>query len=102
MLPEVPAQQNNVPTTQGMGRELLSLMDPAASDFSSDKRSALGHQRALSFNFIFGLFTPGERAMDVTGIEAHSLESKGRGRQIPYKQVAVDGCGEHYKDRHRA
>ena len=40
--------------------------------------------------------------MDVTGIEAHSLESKGRGRQIPYKQVAVDGCGEHYKDRHRA
>lgn len=54
------------------------------------------------FNFIFGLFTPGERAMDVTGIEAHSLESKGRGRQIPYKQVAVDGCGEHYKDRHRA
>lgn len=54
------------------------------------------------FNFIFGLFTPGERAMDVTGIEAHSLESKGRGRQIPYKQVAADGCGEHYKDRHRA
>ena len=39
--------------------------------------------------------------MDVTGIEAHSLESKGRGRQIPYKQVAVESCGEHCKNRHR-
>ena len=53
------------------------------------------------FNFIFGLFTPGERAMDVTGIEAHSLESKGRGRQIPYKQVAVESRGEHCENRHR-
>lgn len=52
-------------------------------------------------DFIFGLFTPGERAMDVTGIEAHSFERKGSGRQIPYKQVVVDGCGEHCKDRYR-
>ncbi|KAI4587016.1 hypothetical protein MJG53_004803 [Ovis ammon polii x Ovis aries] len=36
--------------------------------------------------------------MDVTGIEAHSFERKGSGRQIPYKQVVVDGCGEHCKD----
>lgn len=52
-------------------------------------------------DFIFGLLTPGERAVDVTGIAAHSFERKGSGGQLPYKQVAVGGCGEHCKDRSR-
>lgn len=47
------------------------------------------------------MFTAGKRAMDVTGIEAHSLGSEGSGRQTPNKQVAVDSCGEHCEDRYR-
>lgn len=37
--------------------------------------------------------------MAVPGVETHSLEREGNGRQTPYKQVAADGLGEHCEER---